>query len=454
MNDETKDLKSVLGDPKKAMIAMALPLFVSYLVAYIQNYIDSFWCSGLGVDVLSAISLSSTIYWIIVNIGVGFGVGSSAIIAKLLGAEKKETANSVASQSVILGIMLCILITIGLFAVSDPLFSLISGGKNTDLCKNYAMPFIVLCFPIIMNGIFLGLLRSEGAAKKASIVSISAAIFNMILDPIMIYGLNMGAFGASMATVISFALSTAIVVYWYYRKKMYIRLNFSKFRIESDQIYEILYVALPYTLSMNIISLMIIPENLIVLGFGGDNGIVTYYYPTRITNLALAPGRAIGAAVVVVMSAAIGQKDRLKVEELLRYSRKIGLLISATLVVIIFIFAEPLISTLTYSEEMIPLRDEMIRALRIYSPFIIAVCMMDLYSAVLQAMRHTQLTMVATIIMELFFIGFFLIATTISMDAIYWAYLFAQTGGAIAMIIFGKNVYKKTIRQLKSCSPI
>ena len=77
----TKDLESMLGDPKKAILSMTLPLIVSYLIVQINLFVDTSWCSGLGSDASSAVSSISPLYWVVAGLGTGIGVGASTAIA-------------------------------------------------------------------------------------------------------------------------------------------------------------------------------------------------------------------------------------------------------------------------------------------------------------------------------------------------------------------------------------
>ena len=92
------------------------------------------------------------------------------------------------------------------------------------------MPYIVCTLPIMMNGLFIGLIRSEGAARKSMAISVSASVLNMVLDPILIYVLDMGIVGASWATCISFIIPTIAAILLYVRMMMYVEISLAGFR--------------------------------------------------------------------------------------------------------------------------------------------------------------------------------------------------------------------------------
>ncbi|MBR7005731.1 MAG: hypothetical protein IKH98_02265 [Candidatus Methanomethylophilaceae archaeon] len=91
-----KDLETMLGDPKRALLAMSVPLAVSYAVVQINSFADASWCSGLGVEASSAVATICPIYWILNGFGAGIGVGASAVISGRLGRGDRKEAESAA----------------------------------------------------------------------------------------------------------------------------------------------------------------------------------------------------------------------------------------------------------------------------------------------------------------------------------------------------------------------
>ena len=103
-------------------------------------------------------------------------------------------------------------------------------------------------------------MRSEGAAKRSMMLSVMAALINIVLDPILIYGLDLGLMGAAFATVISYIAVTAIGFYWYLGGIMYVRSSFKGFRFVREQISDILTVGAPNSFQLLIVPLLMIPR--------------------------------------------------------------------------------------------------------------------------------------------------------------------------------------------------
>ncbi len=190
---KTKDLELMLSDTKTAILTMSGPLFVAYLVTQLQLFVDSFWCSGLGPDAMSGITLSAPIYWLIIDVGIGIGVGASTAIARSLGANDEKRANSLASQSLMLSVLLSIASSALFLIFLEPLLILMGGKDVIGYSMDYSLPIVIMSFPFILSGILTGLLRAEGAAKKSMALSMVAAVLNIILCPVMIYGLGLAS---------------------------------------------------------------------------------------------------------------------------------------------------------------------------------------------------------------------------------------------------------------------
>ncbi len=443
--DETKELALMLNEPKKAIVTMSLPLLVAFFISNIQLFVDSFWCSGLGPESMSAISITGSLYWVIIDVGTGMGVGVSTAVARALGASDRNRANSLLSQSLALGIAISILTAVAVLVVSDPIL-LLMGGEEIDLslCKQYLYPYLLSCIPLILYGIMVGMMRGEGAAKKTMYLSVSASIINIILDPIMIYSLGLGVLGASVTTCISFIVVVAIGLAWYSRDKMYLKPSFKGFRFKKDELYDIARVGVPHTAELVLIPLMMIPQNMFVVQIGGQDGIVCNFTPYRFIALAAVLAQSLSSAMIPVSSAAIGQKDYKKAVAGFRYTTKMCIISGLILSVLVFVLAGPLSYVFTYSEDMARFQAEFVKVIRIYSFVILFLALIDVSSSILQTIQHSTVAMCAMFFRECLFILFYWISTFISMDAIYWSLLLAQALGATVMVICATHWTKKT----------
>ena len=421
MNEGGKDVEALLSNPRKAILHMAVPLFFTYLIARLQSFIDGVWCSGLGPDPLSAISISAPIYTIIISVGMALGVGASASIARYIGSGDKGRADRIASLSMVLTLLASVISMPIIYLAAEPIIQVSGGGYNVGISMDYIMPFIICILPLMFNGLLTGLFRGEGAAKKSTIVSVSASLINIVLDPIMIYSFDMGVVGAAWATCISFIVVTVAGFAWYLRGDSYITPHLEGVRFERVLLIDMAAISIPMIIEGVLSRLIIAPEQGLVVSCGGADGLVVYIYAFAYSDLAMIPVMAITAALIPVVSAQLGQGDPDKVMGSFRYSFKLATAIGILMGVLLFVFADQLVYLYTYSEDMSHLHDEMALALRIFSitPLInglIRVCI-----SMVQALRKALLSTVLMFSRELVFLSFYWFAARISMEAIYWS---------------------------------
>ena len=144
MDAETR-VATLLGDPKRAVIVMAIPIMLSLLVAEVNSLADRAWCSGLGVEALAAISVVRPMYNVYVGLGSGLGVGAAAVISRSIGAGRKEDASVCAVQAIIIGLLFGIALTPLMYLVQPGLLDVIgSDYMVTARAKGVSEKVIIL----------------------------------------------------------------------------------------------------------------------------------------------------------------------------------------------------------------------------------------------------------------------------------------------------------------------
>ena len=441
----TKDLETMLGDPKVAIRSMMLPLIISYLVVQINIFADTSWCSGLGEAAATAVSTIYPLYWIISGLGTGIGVGASTSISRHLGKEEKEAADSVATQTVALSIIAGIVITPILLVIMNPMIDWMGTSDIKDLCWDYMGPLIITSIITILNGAVAGILRSEGAATKSMIVLMSAAIINMILDPIMIYPMGMGLAGAGWATVIATVISTAIAMYWYLAGKMFLTISFKGFRIKKDEMKDVLFVGVPRVTESTLISVLSLVQRVLIVPIVGIIGIAMYNIPWRYVSIAMVISQAAGSALIPVCSAALGRNDSVKAEIGFRYSFTVTTVVMLITSVVVFITADYLILPFSMSESMVPYREIMTYGLRVYSLFFVFMGMIDIGSSMLQSLRMATASMFMSFVRNILLVVLLFFAH--NMEDIYWQLFFIEVIGGTLMMWMAIHEFKKYKRK-------
>ena len=436
MAKDRKDLDVLLGEPKRAIRSLAVPLSVSYLITQVNMFVDSVWTTSLGSNVASAIATITPIYWMIMAGGTGLGVGASSTIAYRLGQRNNQKANELAANALFLGLVVSVFASVIVFFAVDPVITLMGAGDIRSECNDYVMPYILMSWILILNGIVSGLLRAEGAGRKSMIVLALTAIFNMILDPVLIYGMGLGIYGAAWATSLAALAATVLGLLWYALDKMQLRLGRDSFVITKSNMMEVLQVGAPKTAESLVNNTTNILQRIFIIMGAGTIGVMLYNLPWRFVGLAVVPIEALGAAVIPVCSAAIGQRRYDKMFEGMRYSAKLALTILVGMSVFLFIFAEPLMSLFTYSDSMLEQKDMLVWTLRVYCLLIPPYGFYILGSSMLQALKRSLLATEIMMAWGVLKLILFFIACHYSFEAIIYALVFMHfLSGSVMMTV-------------------
>lgn len=232
-----------------ALLKLGIPTMVGMLISALYNAIDAYFVSGLGISQMGAVSIVFPIVQIIIGLGMMFGAGASSYISRLLGKGDNEQANKTASTALFSGIFVGAIIIAGIMLFLDSV--LISLGATEtmlpyarDYAKIYITGSIVNVFTVMMNN----LLTAQGATKFTMIAMLTGSIANVILDPIMIYGMKLGIKGAAVATVISLCINMMLYIGYIAKKKGILRFSIKNIA-PSKKIYEeVLKIGIPVLL--------------------------------------------------------------------------------------------------------------------------------------------------------------------------------------------------------------
>lgn len=442
-SETTRDLKVMLGDPRRAVLAMSGPLIVSFLVVQINSFADTAWCSLLGVDPSSAASTISPVYWIVSGIGTGIGVGASTSIARCLGRGDKARADALVSQTMAVSAVVAVALTPVMYLLLGPSISMMGADDIRDLCLDYIVPIVVCTLPLVLDGVIAGILRAEGAARRSTVMLLVATVMNVVLDPLFMFVLDMGIAGAGWATSISTVASMLVGLWWFARGSVYLRMSFRGFRFDLAMIRDVMFVGVPKTVETTLISFMSMVQRIFVIICGGSVGAALYNIPWRFVSLAEVVSQATGSSIIPIVSAAMGQDDHRRAADACAYSLRITMVAMVGIAAVLFVFADWAMVPLTQSESMAELRPQFAHVLRIYAVLIPFMGLIDIGSSILESLRLAQLSMVSSLIRNLVIVAFLMVSCTVSMDAIFYSLLVAEVFGGGLMMWLATREFRK-----------
>ncbi|MFW6128828.1 MAG: MATE family efflux transporter [Candidatus Aminicenantaceae bacterium] len=396
----TKGVRTLLGNPKKAIIKISTPMMLGMLCQAVYNLADGFWVAGLGADELAAIGLIFPFFLIIIALGTGLGVGGSSAVSRRIGERNKKDADNTAAHTILIGLVIGLFISVPILPFLKNIMLSLSGNENIgNMAADYARIIfsgaLILVFSQVANALF----RGEGDAKRAMYGLLIGSGLNIILDPIFIYTFKMGVKGAAWATVTSISVSSLIFFYWLFiDKKSYLDITFKGFKINRKILAEILEVGIPSSLAQLSMSIAIIFLNKIVIEAGGTDGVAVFTSGWRIIMLGVIPLLGMATGVVAVTGAAYGARDRDKLKIAYFYSIKIGIVIELAVAVLVVLFSKQISFIFTYSEESARILDDLVTFLKILSIFYPTVPMGMLTSAMFRGIGKGKRSLIVTIL--------------------------------------------------------
>ncbi|MBE6502593.1 MAG: MATE family efflux transporter [Methanobrevibacter thaueri] len=371
---KSENIEMITGDPKKAIVKLALPMMLSMLLIMLYNIADSIWVAGLGADALAAIGFITPLFMVLVGLGNGIGAGANSLIARYIGANNYKQANNAALHGILLSVIVSVIFTVLIEAFMVPILQFMGAGKTIQYALDYSYIIFGFLFIFVYSGVASAIFRSEGDMKRATIAIAVTAILNIILDPVFIYILNFGISGAAWATVISATMSCVVMSYWIWGKKdLYLDLSFKNFDYQSYIMLDTLQVAIPSTLENIVFSALAIIINSMLVMADGTTAVAVYTASMRIVQLSMIPLIGIGTAVLTVTGVAYGAHNYKNLQTAHSYSIKLGFIVSIALGIVIYIFSPQIAAMFAYTSASSTLAPQIAHAISVLTLFVLAI---------------------------------------------------------------------------------
>ena len=263
----------------RLLISMAVPMMISMLVQALYNVVDSIFVSRIDEFALTAVGLAFPMQNMLIAFAVGFGVGINALISRALGEKKPDVANRIASTGFLLeGLSYLIFLIIGLF-FAEPFaraqIDAATPAEDAEIIVRYTVDYLqivlVCSFGVFCEITFERLLQSTGKTAWSMVTQMIGAVFNIIFDPILIFGLlgfpRMGIAGAAAATVAGQILAAGCAFFINKHKNREIQLSFTRYKPSLRAAKEISRISIPSIVMSSVSSAMTFFMNRILMGF-------------------------------------------------------------------------------------------------------------------------------------------------------------------------------------------
>lgn len=435
------------------LIKLSIPSIISMTVQALYNIVDSIYVGRLSTDALSALSLAFPLQMILIATAVGTGTGASSLISRLLGRGNKKRASNAAEHVLLLSLVYGLIIGLIGFFFSENLISLFT---NNDVLIDLGTRYIRIIFvgsiflfiPMLSNNI----LRGEGNTFVPMISMLIGSIINIILDPLLIFGIGffpkMGVEGAALATIIARAISGSYIVYMVFTNDKDIQLDLKNFKFDLSIIGEIYQVGLPAMVMQFLASFMIGGLNIIV-GSYNEYAIAVVGIYFRLQSFVFMPvfGLNQGYMPIVGYNYGFNKPDRMK--ETIKYGLIIGFSFTTLGFILFQLFPEGLIKMFNSDSELIEIGVHALKTISLAFPIIgLAIVGSTTFQAVGKGFASMILSFLRQIIL-LLPIAYFL-AQIGQLDLVWYAFPISEVISFTILAIWYKKIFKRVFADMRN----
>jgi putative MATE family efflux protein len=449
-DQSTWGVQTLLGNPKKAIVKLSLPMIAAMSLQTLYSLVDALWVSGLGPDALSAVGFFVPFMFMMIALSTGLGVGGGAAISRRIGAGDKAGSDQVATTAMVLMLISSLVFTLPFFILASRIFTAMGAGPVTPLATSYARIIFAGTLLFFFSNVVGSLLRAEGDVKRAMYAIVLGSALNIVLDPIFIYTLKLGVPGAAWATLISAGVSALFLFYWTCIKKdTYVAFCLRGFTFAKNILNDILKVGIPASFQQLAMALTAFFFNLIAVKVGGTDGVAIYTTGWRVVMVGVLPLIGIAMAVVSVTGAAFGAKDYKKLDTAWRYAVKIGFFIELAVAALTFLFAHQIAWLFTSTAEGLRIRAEMVNFLRISCVFYPTVSFGMLSSSMFQGtgkgVNALIVTVFRTILLAVPLAYLFAIVLKWNLTGLWWGIVAGNISGALIAFTWAR-IYVNSLK--------
>lgn len=364
MAENTRENKMGTMPIGKLLANMAGPVMISMLFQALYNIVDSVFVARLSQDAMNAVSLAFPLQTLCIAFAVGTGVGMNALLARSLGEKNMQAVDRAAGTGLFLTLCTAAVFAVLGFSLATPFFRFQT--ENAQIIA-YGSDYVMICIGGSL-GLFLQiygerLLQSTGRTDLSMISQIAGAVCNIVLDPIFIFGLNMGVRGAALATVISQGVSCAWVVSFLMGKKTSLRLKAQNMRIDMKLLAPCIALGLSAFIMQSTESIISVCFNSSLLKYGGDIAVGAMTILTSVMQFAMLPLQGLAQGAQPISSYNFGARNAARVRQTFFALLKASLTYSVILWGGIMLFPKAFAGIFTPDAELLAFTA---KALRIY----------------------------------------------------------------------------------------
>lgn len=454
---EEKQITNKMGiEPVGSLILkMGIPMILSMMLQAFYNIVDSYFVSsmeGVGDAAVNALTLAFPIQALMVALAIGTGVGVNSLLSKFLGMGDRKTASRIAGNAVFLSVCTYILFLIfGLFFVDAYISSQTSDPIIQEMGCSYLKICTVLSFGSVIYMIYEKLLQGTGKTVLSTIAQVSGAITNIILDPIMIFGMfgcpALGIAGAAYATVIGQVVSLVLGMIFHHTKNKEIETK-AEYLVPDKEIITAIYrVGIPAIIMQALMSVMTYCINIIFVRVSGS--VVTAYgIYFKIQQFVFFAAFGLNNAIIPIVAFNYGMRDRARISKAIRCGLLYNAIIMLAGAVLLQVFGKQIIGLFDVSTEV---KELSIQAVRIVTIGYILVGANVIFQGIFQALGEGIKSLVISairLIIVVLPLAYFFTTLPNAQNIVWAAFPIAEACGLVVSILFMSRVSKNKLSRI------
>ncbi len=431
----------------KLLISMALPMMISMLVQALYNIVDSMFVAQISENALTAVSLAFPAQNLMIAVGTGTGVGINALVSRSLGERNGERANLIANNGLLLYVLSGIVFALfGIFGSRLFFRAQTSDLEIVELGTQYLRICCLLSTAIFLQFGFERILQATGRTIYTMLTQGLGAIVNIILDPILIFGLfgapKLGVSGAAVATVCAVSLAC----FFNKKKNDDIVINPKKYHLQAHAVKSIYAIGVPSICMASIGSIMTFGMNKILIGFTSTAAAVFGVY-FKLQSFIFMPVFGLNNGMVPIIGFNYGARKPDRLMKTMRLAVTYAVSIMIIGMILFWTFTPQLLAIFNASAQMLSIG---IPALRIISLSFLLAGFDIIIISVMQALGHGVISLIISILRQLAVLlpVAFIFSKIWGLNAVWIAFPLAECVALAITILFWRKVYRNEIQPL------
>lgn len=430
-----------------AILKMAIPVVCGMMVQVLYNLVDTFFIGQLGdKDQLAAANITTPLFMLLMAIATIVSTGAASYISRSLGKKDNATADKTLSTGVAICTGIGAIVTIVGLMFIGPFITILGASASVyPYAYQYAFIMILGAVPVMLNYTGGQLLRSEGATMPSILGMLIGTVVNVILDPIFIFGFNMGIQGAAIATVLGNMAALGYYAYYYLSGKSLVKLKIKCISGAKDIWGEIFAIGLPAALSQFLMSGALIVCNNLARPYG-DNAIAGMGVSAKLMYIGTFIFMGFAAGCQPLIGYSYGAKNFPRVRSIIKTGAGLTVGIGVALTILFAIFASGLISI--FAKDLPEVIKQGTTVLRISMFSFLVLGPQMLATTAIQAFGKANASLVLSIARQgLFYIPLlFLLNNSFGFKGLLWAQPLSDGITLVLGIVLLSNILKKSLK--------